>query len=188
VRTVLLALFAGLSFGSARAGSIGLFATPDASSCALQIPPGMSGTFYVCAQSPSPNETCGGIYGAQFRIEGLPPDWQARATPVAGAGLSLGNPLEAGAAISLIAAWDGAPVLLYTVEVHPPSPGASSVLRVVAHSSPSDPNVVCPLVSGWCFDQFWFCVTGGTLYINSDTPCTVDVARSTWGNIKFLFR
>ena len=176
---------------SAQAGTIGLSSAPDASSCDLIVPPEAGvGTFYVCALSSTPEETCGGICGAEFRIEGLPSGWVAVATPAPEATVVIGNPMGPGVNMGFprVAEWGATPVVLYRVVVCPPSAGASSVLRVAVHASPAWPELQCPSVAGACFDQWVHCVQGGALFINSSIPCTVAVSEKTWGQMKALYR
>ncbi len=175
---------------SAAAGTIGLFSTPDASSCDLRVSPETgSGTFYVCASSSTPEETCGGICGAEFRITGLPSGWIVIATPSSDANTVLGDPFGSGVSIGYPRAldWGAAPVVLYTVVVIPIPPGASGTLQVGVHAQPTW-ELPCPKVAGACFDQWAHCVSGGALLINSPVSCTLGVQESTWGQLKAMFR
>jgi hypothetical protein len=80
-------------------------------------------------------------------------------------------------------------ILLYTVDLYPVSPGAAAVLHVAPREPPADPNHACPLAFvGDCPGPIRACVDGGTLLVNSDTPCSVAIAPATWTAVRRLFQ
>ena len=184
---LLLVLVASTSYAS----SIGIFADPDYASCNLNIaaPPGI-GTLYIAAidvaQMPG---ACAAFTGAEFRIQGLPPGWVVFSTPNPAAVAVIGDPFGDGVDMAFSESLTSYSVPLYTVTIWPAAAGAQATLRVVAHSTPPDPMFSCVVgYAGDCPGPTHTCIDGGTLFINSDTPCTVAVARSSWAGIKELFR
>jgi hypothetical protein len=176
---------------TADASSIGIFADPDYASCNLNIaaPPGI-GTLYIAAidvaQMPY---SCGGFTGAEFRVEGLPPGWVTFSTPTPAAAVAVGDPFGAGVNIVFSETLTSYSVPLYTVTIWPATAGAQAILHVTSHSPPSNWTWNCVVgLSGDCPGPTAGCIEGGTLFVNSDTPCTVAVAQSSWAGIKGLFR
>ena len=182
---VLLVTIASASFAS----SIGLFADLANTSCNLNIPaqPGV-GTFYIAAIDCA-NIGCPGFTAAEFRVGGLPAGWVASSSPSPAAGVAIGDPLGAGANIGFYEVLMSNSVLLYTVTIWPVVAGAEATLRVTAHSTPSNPNYVCPRVRvGDCPATVYFCVGGGTMFINQPEACTVAITQATWSVVKGLYQ
>jgi hypothetical protein len=165
--------------------SIGLYSTPDCTSCTLRIPPSSTtGTLYICA---STTDFLGDAIGAWFKVEGLPAGWFAAAVPAPGATAS-GDPFGAGVSMSFNPVLKGDCDVLYTVTLTPPSPGAQAILHVT-HKDDPPLGAQCPLLESdlpacaFCP----FCVAGGTMFVNTDTDCTVAVQQRTWSQVKSLF-
>lgn len=174
------------------AGSISLFTTPLQESCNLSIlPPSDTGTFYVVAVDATEPILCGpGFTGAAFRISGLPAGWTAVVTASPVACVGTGDVLGTGGNIVFCGAQQGAAILLYTIVVTPPAPGASATLHVEAQIPPPF-GLNCPVRTGPgdCPADFDVaCVDGGTLYINSPGDCTVTVSPGSWAGVKSLYR
>jgi hypothetical protein len=120
----------GILLGSAVGGSvsrsatIGLYSTPDCSSCSLAIAPGGVGTFYVRVQPDGLPWPSASFTGASFKVEGLPAGWSALAVPSPSAIVTIGDPLgPVGAQIAFPFEVAGACVLLYTVTLTAPASG-----------------------------------------------------------------
>ena len=181
----LACLWANPGWGTTWGASVGLYSTLDCSSCTLRIPPSSpSGTLYICTTT---GNFPGDAVQAWFKVEGLPTGWSASAVPAPGASSS-GDPFGAGVSMSFTPGLKGDCLLLYTVTLTPPSPGAQATLHV---TSKDDPPVEaqCPLllsdVLGCAFCPL--CVAGGAMFVNSDADCTVAVQPSTWSQVKTLF-
>jgi len=174
-----------LASSGARAASIGIFSTPDCSSCNLVIPPGESRTLYIKVRSGSLRWS-----GAEFRVVGLPGGWAASSTPNPAALVVMGDPFGNRANVAgFQEAQSGNCTLLYTVEITATSSENDVVLRVAAGDPPSNPEYDSPLLVP-AADIPCFCnyrVAGGALFINSGTECTVSVVPSTWSQVKQLY-
>jgi hypothetical protein len=96
LRVVVLLTLVLAAAAPAWSNSIGLFSTPDCSSCNLTIPLGETGVFYVRA-IPTVYPLC--FYGPELRIVGVPAGWAAVAVRNPAA-FVLGDVLGAGANIA----------------------------------------------------------------------------------------
>lgn len=182
----LLVLWAHPSWGA----SIGLFSTPDCSSCNLRVPPGGVATLYIRALTDGiPSWTQMG--GATFRVTGLPAGWVAISTPNPETN-SIGDPFGHGIWDAFIRIPSGSCVPLYTVVLAAPpgGPPTEGVLQVTQHEL-ADPRFPCPAFTLDCgapcdiFDPF--CVAGGTMLLNSSRDCRVGVEPTTWSRIKLFY-
>jgi hypothetical protein len=176
---------------SGLAASIELIA-PD-QTCHLDIsaahPVGM---FSIVAVGGAEATCCAGFTGAEFRVEGLPGDWQAITLANPSAAVVLGHPFGDGVNIAFATASMEPSVVLLSgsliyLGVGEPPP---TVLRVLAKNPPSSPEFPCPAVTGGdCLcDYAIACVTGGLLYINGAGNCLVGVEPSTWSGVKQLYQ
>jgi len=131
---------------------------------------------------------CDGLTGAEFRISGLPREWLAITTPTPGAYTVSGDLFGDGVRIYFPQAQYSDPLLLFTVTLWPPSPGAAAILRVDTLVPPPYPFFPCPgVLGGDCgFDPGLVCAGGGVLYVNSDR-CTVGIEPGTWSQVKRLY-
>lgn len=188
IRAALAILLMSLLQASrAEAASIGLFASPDCSSCNLNLT-GSSGVMYICASGPSSWPGSGGLIGAEFRVEGLPSTWTAQSTRTAASTLSIGDPFGNGTNIAFPSWQSGPCTLLFTVTVSAPQVGASAALEVKRHTVPSSPFYSCPWLMYDDLEPVRVCVPGGALFINSETPCTVELQPVAWSRIKTLYQ
>ena len=166
--------------------SIGLYSTADCSSCNLDIPQYSIGTFYIRYMHPYAP-----VGSAQFRVVGLPPEWYLLSvTPNPAATVVLGDPFGAGTAIGFCCSQPAECADLFTVQVIALTDVSDVVLRVSQRLPSSDPNLQCPWVVFDCGPacDWWGCVAGGELFINSSQECTVGVQESTWSRAKQLYR
>jgi len=168
------------------AASIGLFSTPDCSSCNLSAPLLMTEVFYVNVITTGlPNS---GVVGAEFRITGLPVGWHVTVTSNPNADTMTGDLFGNGAGITFPEkGLMGNCVNLYTIAITNLTGSSEVALRVDQRLPPGPPCCECPRVVLNC-PCGAFCVGGGTLFINSNTECTVAVERNTWGGMKQLYR
>jgi hypothetical protein len=174
---------------SARAegASIGLFASPDCSSCNLNLA-GSSGVLYICASGPSSYPGPAGLIGAEFRVDGLPPGWTAQSTRAPASTLSIGDPFGNGTNIAFPSWQSGPCTLLFSVAVVTPQVGASATLQVERHNTPSNPFYSCPWLMYDDFEPVRVCVPGGALFVNLETPCMVGLQPAAWSRIKTLYQ
>jgi hypothetical protein len=173
---------------AARGASIGVFSDPNCTSCNLNVALGESKPLYVAAVDVSSTpQMCNGLFGAEFRVVGLPLGWQTTIQPNPQANVSLGNPLQCGANIGFPSRRVGNCINLYTVQVQATTTVVGIVLFVDAHCTPSNPNFVCPLLVPDCFEPWPMCVPGGRLFINSPNECTFAVHEGTWSVVKQLY-
>ena len=172
--------------GPVQSASIGLFSTPDCSSCNLTISANETKSFYISAQTEElfPD----GILGAAFRVTELPVGWTWTFEATPSATFSFGDPLgEIGATVSFPGAMTGPCIELYRVSVTATSDEQDVTLRVTT-ATPSYPpcSWVAVECGGAC--DVVECVDGGELFVNSDKDCQVAVEKGTWGTIKELYR
>lgn len=167
------------------AASIGLFSDPACGDCNLSVPPGQMATFYVAALplgfEPSRPD------GAEFRVAGLPSEWQATVQPNPQASIVIGDPLGAGTNIAFSTGQPGSCVTLFTVQVLATTAASEITLQVLPHSTPSNPNFVCPvMVMDW-IAYTRVCVDGGSMFVNSTRVCSVSLQPATWTALKRLY-
>ncbi len=177
-----------LAANPVEAATVGLFSTPNCTSCNLNIPANASvGNFYICAFGASSAEFCGGSYEFEFRVTGLRLGWVATVVPAGTAQYALGDPFDRGCNIAFSVPQAEECTLLYTVTIAPSSPGARATLRAAAHLSPSNPDFTCIRAAPACDRNSGVCVGGGALLINSDTTCSVAVEPTSWTQVKALY-
>lgn len=128
----------------------------------------------------------GGFTGAEFRIDGLDPAWSMTLDLNPAANILLGDPVNGCNVVFPVC--QGPPIVpLFTLSCVSAAPVSPRVLQVVRHSTPSNPDFPCPLVTLCNFPDFSIvCVEGGTAYVN--TGCLVGTASKTWSGLKELFR
>ena len=167
-----------------QAASVGLFSTPDCSSCDLTMGPGETRVFYIKAMLDDLPLT-----GAEFKVEGLPAAWHTSFVPTPQANFVLGDPFGSrGVNIGFPTTVNGDCVLFFTVNVTATNATTDVVLRVVGATPPSFPGFPCPLFIMECGPcEWWECVSGGVLFINSNEDCTVAVQPHTWTEVKSLY-
>ena len=168
MRFAVLWLASLLPGASVHAQSITGYASLDAGQCALTVPAGASGTFYVLAIPGG--VAANGITGAELRITGLPPAWQATVTPNPAANYTFGNPLDGeGAQIAFPTCRADVPLLLYTIDVQNPGDTGMYELAVTRRTNPSNPSFACALVT-LCDPPVFtkVCVGAGLFYLNTN--------------------
>lgn len=184
VGAVLMAL---LVVGAAQASgaSIGLFSTPDCSSCNLTMNTPGVGTLYISVVATGLDP----VVGSEFKVVGLPAGWFVSVSPNPNANVVVGDPFgEIGAGIVFPTGQPGPCVHLYTVTVFATTSVNDVVLRVTMRTPPTNPNKPCPVVFIECDPcDTSVCVGGGSLFINSSTECTVAIEEGTWSQVKRLF-
>lgn len=164
--------------GSAHAQSLIVNAARDRLSCRADAPAGVPVTLYVLAMPHWFN----GIAGVELRIEGLPPEWWATATPNPAANYTTGDPLAAaGAQIAFgdcAVADAGGAVLLYTLEVMHQGDTAMHELLVRGRMNPSDPRFACAFLV-LCDAPVYtrLCVSTAPFYLNTAPGQTANPAR-----------
>jgi len=169
-------------------GSIGLFSDPGCTSCSLAITPAKSSTLYIRASTEGLPGF--GLGSGEFRVIGLPAGWFAISTPAPDV-ISVGDPLGAGVGFGFHNLQTGTCIPLYSVLLIPTVPANDVTLRVTKRDPSSIPAFSCPWLIPACSpscDIIVICVDGGSLFINSSIPCTVDVTGSSWQGVKSLYR
>jgi hypothetical protein len=128
-----------------------------------------------------------GITGAEFRVTGFDPAWQAIVTPSPSANITLGDPLGGvGCDIGFPDCQSGVNgiVLLYTVQVVSFTPIVPRTLQVFARPF-CGPTFCCPFLTLCDADYTRFCVLGDA----AEIPCPpVRTDAVTWSRMKSLFR
>jgi len=175
-----------LSVGSANASSIGVFFAADGSSCTGTVANFTQANYFVGAILGG-DAAAAGITGAEFRLDGVNPGWFTTATAGAGSNLALGGPTTGGCNIAWPTCQTGSFVLLYSivsfVTTGTPPPTTLSILK---HTTPSNPNFLCPLVT-LCDQSFTLlCVSGGQAFLNGGN-CNVAVQQTSWSSVKSLY-
>ena len=172
----------------AHSASIGLFSTPDCSSCNLVAPPAGVSTFYIRALTEGIDSDYGFV-GAGLKVVGLPATWTTIVVPNPQA-IAIGNPFgPTGVHVAFSNHVPGSCIDLCTVTVISPSTATDVVLRVEGVPAPWNPTVVCPyFVPGCPLCDFVICVDGGALFVNSESECQVPIATTHWTKIKALYR
>jgi hypothetical protein len=182
-----LALTLALAVGSASAQSIGVYFDPAGGTCNLTI--GAFQPFNMYINANLGGATSGGITGAEFRVSNFPSGWFGTPTPNASFGTVIGNPLAGGCNIAAGSCQPGAGgvVNLFSVSGFATSVVGPTYMQVLPHSTPSNPNFVCPLMvlcDGPVFTKV--CVSGGVAIINGP-GCTVAVEPKSWTGVKNLY-
>jgi len=171
--------------GQAVGASIGLFSTPDCSSCNLTIHQGEQKSVYVSApiNDAIPQDFAGG----EFRITGVPSPWTVvNVTRGPGIHVIIGDPLGSGVVFSVP---DGATSLctrIFTIDLLATTEEVATTFRIEAMEEPSNPERDCPVLN-FFFDT-WLCAGAGVLLVNSPSDCSVSVTPAQWGAIKQLYR
>ena len=183
--TLAMALTLAVGSASAQNGSIGVFLDPAGASCSATQIPFNPGTMYVLALLGG--ESAGGITGAEFRLDGVPAAWFPSANARAGATTVL-SPLTGGCNIAFVCdTGTGGLVLLYTVNYFVTSLINNVVITANQHTTPSNPNFICSLVTLCDAPAFSArCSRHGEAHING-TPCTVGTEPATWSKVKSLY-
>jgi hypothetical protein len=169
----------GLMFlaGIARAQDIRVQATMEYWSCSAVASAGTPVRLYVLG-TPS---YYGGMTAAELRIEGIPPGWQATATPNPAASYTAGDPLGDGAQIAFsecVIPGPGGSVLLYTLELTHAGDTGMYELVAVGPRNPGNPNFACPTV--YLCDAPVFtrlCASNRRFYMNTSPSQTANPAR-----------
>lgn len=187
----------------AAAAGIGVFNDVSGLFCP-QAQPFVPATWYVLALLAP--DACGGIAGAEFRIEGMPAAAEGWFVAVnAPPGITdIGDPFADGARFSFPECQfsESGIVVLFTLTVLPFSgtPVVDRPLQILAHRTPSDPLLDCPVVrlcdapalSGVCatatparINALGFCPCQGCFPIECP-PLAVE--GTAWSTVKQLFR
>lgn len=181
---------------AARAGEIGLYADRTCTGCEITIPPlGATDTLFVCILNDGdPPVYCGQpLYGAAFRIEGLPLGWvieEARPTPEAC--FVYGEPFGP-QGVSVDLCFDGASsdrcIPLYTLVLAPLAVHSDIHLRVVG-GLPCYVYGDCPMIytGDKPCDPTCQCYPGGEIVVNPvNDHCTVGIESRTWSRVRALY-
>ena len=185
IATLVAALALGV--GSASAQSIGLYFDPGAATCSSTTVMFTPGTMYVLAILSGGD--AGGITGAEFRMDGFPNAWFPSANAHAGA-TTVGSPLTGGTNIAFLCdAGTGGLVTLYTINYFVTSALSDLTVTVNRHTTPSNANFMCPLVTLCDAPAFSArCSRNGEAFINHAGPgCLVGVEPATWSHVKSLY-
>ena len=188
-RKLALTLLTGLTVSSARASSIIPSFSSDGNDCWNgAVAPFTPFVFYIGAVLGG-DQFAAGMTGAEFRLTGVDTAWFTTVTPNPLASLSIGNPVTTGCSIAFATCQTGSFVLLYTIQSLALAPITPRVLEVVAHSTPSNPNFICPLLTNCSAPVFGKeCVQGGQAGLNTPfCPCCPAVESSTWSRVKSLY-
>ena len=171
------------------ATTLGLYFDPQGTTFERPQPANAADTAWILAV-PGGDAAADGIVGAEFRLDNFPSDWFV--TPVANpaASLILGGPLAGGTSIAFDTCQSpgvpATPVLLFTLNYFATSVHDQHVVRVLQHSTPSNPAFQCPLVVLCDAPTYTkLCVTGGLAAFN--WPGFTAVTPSTWSAVKSLF-
>ena len=176
-----------LGVGTASAQSIGIFFDTGGATCSTSQAPFTPGTLYVLAVL---GGSVTGVTGAEFRVDGFPVGWFGSYSPNPLATASLGSVggLGGNIAFGLCQTGLGGIVLLYTNSYFATSAVSSAYLSILRHTTPSNPNFPCPLVTLCDAPVFSArCVNGGQAIINGGSPCTVAAVPATWSSVKELY-
>ena len=177
-----------LAVGSASGSSIGVYFAADGSDCDATVAQNTPVTVYLLADMYADAGT-GGITSAEFQVRNWPGSWFGSPTPSPAANISVGNPVGGGCNIAFPTCQPpgvNGLILLYTINAFATTAPADLRLVTDKHTTPSNPNFQCPLVT-ICDEVFsLLCVAGGEARINGG-PCTVAVAPATWSAVKDLY-
>lgn len=188
----------------AAAAGIGVFNDAFGLTCP-QAQPFVLTTWYVLAVLAP--DACGGITGAEFRIEGMPgaaEGWFAAVNPPPGI-TDIGDPFGDGARFSFPDCQfsQSGIVVLFTLTVLPFSgtPVVDRPLQILAHRTPTDAQQNCPVLRLCDAPAFsGICVQGTPVRINGFgfCPCQFEclpgacpplaVEATAWSLVKQLFR
>jgi|CXWL01.1.fsa_nt_gi hypothetical protein len=189
-------LLAG-SASRASAAAISVYGDPAGLTCPQALP-GVPTTWFVLATTAT--EACGGISGAEFRLDGFPTtadSWFLIATPADGTHID-GDPFGDGVRLAGpdCRSSEQGVVLLLTLTVVPFSAVSDQQVHVAAHRTPSDPQFSCPVLRLCNAPEFSaICAQGGYTRINalSFCPCQfacgpgpcppLAVERQTWSAV-----
>jgi hypothetical protein len=157
--------------------------------CNLNAQLGQQGWLYILAYARG--LAVDGFTGAEFRVDGFPSDWfVASILPNPQAAVSIGNPIAGGCNIAFpICEWSSAPIVLYTIHFIVAGTVGQHHVSVTRHSTPSDPDMPCPLFfqcDAPCLCNF--CVQGGAAAILDPGFCATGVEPTTWSRMRSLFR
>jgi hypothetical protein len=183
IASLVLALCLGI--GTANASSIGIYFAADGSDCDYTA--AMYGMFnwYVLVHAYG-DGAVNGVTSAEFRVDGVPASWFNNISANPAANTVLGN-LFTGTNVAFPGCMPGPWILLYTVSSLPTAPPTAATWRIMQHTTPSNPNLPCPLVT-LCDAPYYtaICVSGGQAYLNGQT-CSVGVEQSTWSQVKSMY-
>lgn len=176
-----------LAAGSASASSIGVFFAPDGSDCDGTAAPFAPFLTYIGAVLGG--DAAGpGVTGGEFQVTGYDPTWFNTVTPNGASNLALGNPIAGGCNIAFPSCQSGSFVLLYTIQSVALAAITPRNFTVLQHTTPSNPNFLCSLVTLCDAPVFTkLCVSGGQGFLNGSVPCTVGVQQTSWSQVKAMF-
>ncbi len=180
----------GVAAGTAQASSIGVFTADNGTDCDADVVPFAPFFTYIGAVLGG-DAAASGISGAEFRVDGYDAAWFNTSTPNAASNLALANPITGGGNIAFPTCQTGTGgfVLLYTVQSLAFTTVTPHTLHVGKHTTPSNVNFECPLVTICDSPTFTkICVPGGEAFLNTpDRSCTVGVEQKSWTAIKRLY-
>ena len=207
MRTATVALLAASVLWTAQpaaAARIGVYNDPNGQLCPQAQPFAPTTWFVLALLAP---DACGGISGAEFRIDGVPTNaegWFVQVNPPPGV-VGIGDPLAAGVHFNYPECQSSASgvVVLFTLTVFQVSgaPVVDRLVQILAHQTPSDPLLDCPVLRLCDAPALTgICVQSATTRINGSgfCPCQFDclpgpcpplaVAPAAWSTVKQLFR
>jgi hypothetical protein len=179
------------------AQTIGVYRDQYAVDCPVIPPFGPLTVYVVATLGPA---ACGGITGAEFRLEGWPTSWFY--SPMQGPGIPIdGNPFQEGARVAFgCQTSEPGAVVVLPIMVFATTQVSDLPVTVVAHASPADPQFACPVLKLCDAPVFTsVCATGIQTRINpligfclcqelcygSCPPIAVE--RNSWSGIKRLY-
>ena len=127
--------------------------------------------------------------GAEFRVEPFDLDWITTVTRNPFSSVAIGNPIAGGCNIAFPSCQAPPSVLLYTIRVLALTPVSPRILSVLPHSTPSNPNFICPLLTNCSAPVFGkVCAEGLNACVNrTQTCCVLATEASTWTQVKSLY-
>jgi len=169
----------------AAGASIGLFSTPDCSSCNLTIPSGESRNVYIHVVT---TDLGYAVIGAEFKVVGLPPGWLVSTIPNPASSIVIGDPFgSVGTNIGFGTGQPGPCVNLFVATITATSQETQLAFQVTMKTPPS--TQPCPLVVVDCPGcSTGICVSGGALLVNWSSDCSVAVQEGTWSGAKKTYR
>ena len=189
-----LVFLLALSPLAATGDTISLFFEPECSKCSVTLAPGAETTLYVNAVRNGPLSEYPLVF-AEFRVTGLPSDWEVTWTPNPEAFLAFGHPFGVGTQIS----FDTNPQLgecisLVTCRITATSPASDVYLTVDHHETepnfwcfPPAPLIVCEPGRGGP-PECILCLRDNPQAIINGPECSVAVRSVHWSGIKNLYR
>lgn len=179
------------------AQTIAVYRDPYAVECPVIPQFGPTLVYLVATLEPA---ACGGITGAEFRLEGWPTAWFYIVQLGPGVPID-GDPFGDGARVHFgCQTSESGAVVVLAITVFATSPVTDVPVTVAAHRNPADPQFTCPVLKLCDAPVFTsLCATGVQTRINSNIafcPCQgvcygtcppIGVEPNSWSGIKRLY-